>query len=359
MERGFVRRPASLVTDYRAEWRLIPTPFAWFWTLVGLGIAVSVPFVLGRFHLHLVNLSLIAVVGAVALNLLTGNAGLVSLGQSAFLAAGAFTAGVMADLWEVPFLLILLASALVGALLGLLVGIPSLRLKALYIAVTTFALHFAVLLGITELQRRVSQYAGISMPEPAFMGAELQATTDWYGFLLLVALLSVIVAANLRRSRVGRVWTAIHDHEIAAEALGVGLTRAKLSVFVFSSSMVAFAGALAGYYSGVVSSETYDLQLAIAYLAMIIIGGMGRVLGSVLGAFFVIWLPYVVEAALRMLGIGVGPGRISGLQTTVFACIVVLFLLLEPGGLAEIWRRLRDLVTLWPFRALPLQERER
>lgn len=352
-------KPASLVTGYGQDLRVIRSPFMWFWAIVGLAVALTLPAFVPTFYVHLVNLALIAVIGAVALNLLTGNAGLISLGHAAFLATGGFTAAGLVHFYDAPLVITVPAAAIAGGILGGLVGLPSLRLRGLYLAVTTLALHFAVVLLVTAFQSQAVQSAGIVMPAPSIGPMRLGSRTAWYYLLLVLAIATVVVAANLLRSRMGRAWTAIHDRDIAAEALGVGLTRAKLAVFVFTSAVTAGAGALAGYYAKVVTAEAYTLELAIAYLAMIIIGGMGSVLGSVLGAMFVTWLPYGVEQVLRVVGIEVGAGRISGVQTAVFAVLIILFLLFEPDGLVEIWRRLRNYLSLWPFRFLPLQQRER
>lgn len=351
-------RPASLLISQEQSFRLVPTRFSRGWVVVGIGAASLVPFLFSGFIVHLFNLTWISVVGAIAINLLTGKAGLVSLGHAAFLAIGAFTSAHLATDYGMPIWLTLPAAAAGGGLVGFLVGLPSLRLKALYIAVTTFALHFAVVLGASVWQGRTASFSGITMPDPVLPGGlVLQGPSDWYFPLLSLALATIILSANLRRSRTGRAWIAIHDREVAAETLGINLVFSKLAVFVLSSAMTGVAGAVSGYYLGVVSSESYTIELAISYLAMIIIGGLGRLLGAILGAFFVTWLPYVVEEASRQAGLGVGAGRITGLQATIFAAIVILFMLFEPGGLAAIWDRFRNFATLWPFRILPLQQR--
>lgn len=354
-----LREPSTLTVGYGRDLRAVRGRFAAVCALAALVVALLLPTMIGPFHLHLVNLSLIAVVGAVALNLLVGTAGLISLGQAAFLAAGAFSAGALVHYSSAPAIVTLPAATLAGAVLGLIVGVPSLRLKHLYLAVTTFVLHFAVVLGATAFQAQAVKSAGIVMPPLSFGPVELETRTDWYYFALFLALLSVVIGINLLRTRVGRSWAALRDRDIAAEALGVSITRAKLSAFVFSSAMVSFAGAVAGYYSGVVSAESYTLELAISYLAMIIIGGLGSVLGAVLGAFLITWLPYLIDEFLRAGGIDVGPGRISGVHGGVFALLILGFLLFEPRGLAEIWRRLRTYISLWPFRYVPLERRER
>lgn len=352
-------KPASLTVDYGQDLRIIRSPFMWFWTVTGLAVALLLPAVAPPFYVHLANLALLAVIGAVALNLLTGTAGLISLGHAAFLATGGFTAAGLVYFYSAPLIVTVPAAAVAGGILGVLVGLPSLRLKGIYLAVTTLALHFAVVLGVTAFQSQAVQSAGIVMPAPSLGPIRLGSRTAWYYLFLVLALVTVVAAANLLRTRMGRAWTAIHDRDVAAEALGVGLTRAKLAVFLFTSAVTAAAGALGGYYAKVVTAESYTLELAIAYLAMIIIGGMGSVLGSVLGAMFVTWLPYGVEQVLLILGVEVGAGRISGVQTAVFAVLIILFLLFEPAGLVELWRRLRNYLAMWPFRFLPLQQRER
>jgi branched-chain amino acid transport system permease protein len=354
-----LREPSTLIVGYGSDLRAVKSRFAAACAIVGIVAALLLPTAIEPFHLHLVNLSLLAVVGAVALNLLVGTAGLISLGQAAFLAAGAFSAGALVHYTDAPPIVTLPAATLSGALLGLIVGVPSLRLKHLYLAVTTFVLHFAVVLGATAFQAQAVKSAGIVMPPLEFGPVELTSRTDWYYFALFLALVSVVIGVNLLRSRIGRSWAALRDRDIAAEALGVSITRAKLSAFVFTSAMVSFSGAVSGYYGGVVSAEGYTLELAISFLAMIIIGGLGSVLGAVLGAFLITWLPYLIDEFMRAAGIEVGPGRISGIHDGVFAILILGFLLLEPRGLAELWRRFRSYVSLWPFRYVPLERRER
>ncbi|HYJ00016.1 MAG TPA: branched-chain amino acid ABC transporter permease [Thermoleophilaceae bacterium] len=354
-----LRNPSTLIVGYGPDLHVIRSRFGVACALIALAVAIALPAFVGPFHLRLLNLSLIAVIGAVALNLLVGTAGLISLGQAAFLALGAFTAGGLVHYTDAPAWVTLPAATLAGAVLGLVVGVPSLRLKHLYLAVTTFVLHFAVVLGATAFQAQAVQSAGIVMPTLELGPIRLESRTDWYYFVLVLALISIVIGVNLLRSRIGRSWAALRDRDIAAEALGVSITRAKLSAFVFTSAVVSFAGAISGYFAGVVSAETYTLELAISYLAMIIIGGLGSVLGAVLGAFLITWLPYLIDETLRAFGFEVGPGRISGIHDGVFALLILGFLLFEPRGLAELWRRLRTYITLWPFRYVPLERRER
>jgi branched-chain amino acid transport system permease protein len=322
------------------------------WTTFAIGAALllALPALVSKFWLHLANLCLIAVVGAVALNLLTGNARLVSLGQAAFLGVGGFTAGLLHRAYQLPFPAVLLAAAAAGAAVGLIVAIPSLRLRVLYVAVTTLALHFAVTTFFAFVQAEFLDSTGMILPIPSLGPLELAGQLRWYYVLLVVAAAVVVGALNVLRSFVGRRWIAVGEHDVAAEALGVSAVRAKLSVFIASSAVVAFAGALSAYYVGTVSFESYNLGLAISYLAMIIVGGVGSVLGSVLGAVLITLLPYLLDQFSVGIGLNVHASTLAGVQEAVFGGLIVGFLLFEPRGLAEIWRRVRTAAADWPFR---------
>lgn len=321
-------------------------------TVVGAAaLLLALPALLSKFWLHLANLCLLAVVGAVALNVLTGNARLVSLGQAAFLGLGAFTAGLLTRAFPaLPFPLVLAAAALAGGFVGLVVAIPSLKLKALYVAVTTLALHLAATTLFVVTQAVVLDSSALSLPIPTLGPYAISTPVRWYYLLLAAAAVTALGALNLLRSFVGRRWIAVGEHDVAAEALGISVVKAKLSVFVTTSAAVGFAGALSAYYLGTVSFESYNLGLAIMYLAMIVVGGVGRVLGSVLGAVLITLLPYALDQSFASFGLRIGAGTLAGIQEATFGALIVAFLLFEPRGLAEIWRRVRTAAADWPFR---------
>jgi branched-chain amino acid transport system permease protein len=350
MHRLSPRIPSSLPTSMgrtlalrrgRAQWSMV--------VLVTIAV-LALPRFLSNFWLHLANNCLLAVMGAVALNILTGNARLVSLGQAAFLGIGAFAAGLLQRYYNVPFPLALAAAALAGGLTGATVALLSLRLRALYVAVTTLVLHFAVVTLFSFVQAVFLDSSGIIMPLPSLGLVELRTAGEWYYFLLAIAALIVAGALNLLRSFVGRRWIAVGEHDIAAEALGVSMRQAKVSVFTATSAVVAFAGALSAYYVGTVSFESYNFGLAIAYLTMIIVGGVGSVLGSIMGAVFITLLPYVLDQLFLFLDLKIRANMLAGIHQIVFGCLIVGFLLFEPRGLAEIWRRIRSAAADWPFR---------
>jgi branched-chain amino acid transport system permease protein len=325
-------------------------------SLIALAVALAAyPFLAGPLALDLANQVLLATVGAVALMLLTGYAGQISLGHAGLLAAGAFTAGILFKELAAPFWLTLPAAAAVGAALGVVFGLPSLRLRGLYLAVSTLALHFIVIHAGAEYETRRGFSTGIVIDPPRLGDWTLTDPRAWYFVLLAAAAATVLFAVNLLRARTGRAWRAIHGREAVAEALGVSVPRAKLSAFVVSSTITAVAGCLFAYYRGFVSVEAFSLFLTIQYVAMVIIGGMGSVLGAVLGAGFVVLFPYAIEAAMRTLGLA---ERLSSVVFAVnysaFGLMMILFLVLEPQGLVGLWRRAQDWALLWPFKRKPL-----
>ncbi|MGB8112011.1 MAG: branched-chain amino acid ABC transporter permease, partial [Pseudolabrys sp.] len=317
-------------------------------------ILAAFPFLASPFALDLACQVFLASIGALSLMLLTGYAGQISLGHAGLLAAGAFTTGILAREIAAPFWITLPASAVTGIVLGFVFGLPSLRLRGLYLAVSTLALHFVVIYLGGEYETKRGFSTGIVIEPPSLAGIKLGGR-GWYFVLLLAAVAALLICINLLRSRSGRAWRAIHVRETVAEALGIGIARYKLLAFVISSSMTSVAGCLFAYYRGFVSVEAFDLFVAIQYVAMIIIGGMGSLLGALLGAMFVTVFPYLIEALLRLLPNAQKlAGDIFAVNYAAFGVVMILFLVFEPLGLVGIWRRLQSYFLLWPFRYKPL-----
>ena len=313
------------------------------------------PFIASPFALDLACQVFLAGVGALSLMLLTGYAGQISLGHAGLIAAGAFTTGILAREINAPFWITLPASAVTGIVLGFVFGLPSLRLRGLYLAVSTLALHFIVIYLGGEYETKRGFSTGIVVDPPRFAGLKLTDGRAWYFVLLLAAALSLLICINLLRSRSGRAWRAVHARETVAEALGINIARYKLLAFVISSSMTSVAGCMFAYYRGFVSIEAFDLFLSIQYVAMIIIGGMGSLLGALLGAAFVTLFPYAIESLLKMLPNAQKlAGDIFAVNYATFGVVMILFLVLEPLGLVGIWRRVQNYFLLWPFKYRPL-----
>jgi branched-chain amino acid transport system permease protein len=329
--------------------------------LIALLAALALfPFLASSVLLDLANQVFLAVIGALALMLLTGYAGQVSLGHAGLMAAGAFTVGILFKELQAPFWLTLPAAALVGALLGVIFGLPSLRLRGLYLAVSTLALHFLVVYLGGEYETRRGYSTGIVIDPPSLGAFAVSSGRAWYFVLLAAAAATLLLCLNLLRSGTGRAWAAIRANEKVAEALGIGVAAHKLLAFVVSSSLTGLAGALFAYYRGFVSVEAFSLFLSIQYVAMIIVGGMGSLLGAILGAVFVILFPYAIEAGLRALpGAQRYAGAVFAVNYAAFGLAMILFLVLEPLGLVGIWRRVQTYFLLWPFRHRPVAGRPR
>ena len=321
-------------------------------SLVALALAlIGFPLIASPFQLDLACQVLLACVGALSLMLLTGYAGQISLGHAGLMAAGAFTVGILFQETKAPFWITLPAAALVGALLGIIFGLPSLRLRGLYLAVSTLALHFVVVYLGREYEARRGFSTGIVIDPPKLGNISISDGRAWYFILLAAAGLTLLLCLNLLRARTGRAWRAIRTHETVAEALGIGIAGYKLLAFVISSAITAVAGALFAYYRGFVSVEAFSLFLTIQYLAMVIIGGMGSLLGALLGAAFVTLFPYFIEGALLALPGAQGyAGILFAVNYSAFGFVMILFLIFEPLGLVGIWHRVQSYFLLWPFK---------
>ena len=348
------RASGYLHTGYGEDLALLQTRTERLTLAVFALILAGFPFLVSPFALDLACQVFLASIGALSLMLLTGYAGQISLGHAGLIAAGAFTTGILAREIAAPFWITLPASALTGIVLGFVFGLPSLRLRGLYLAVSTLALHFVVIYLGGEYETKRGFSTGILIEPPSIAGFKLGAR-GWYFVLLMAAVASLLICINLLRSRSGRAWRAIHVRETVAEALGINIARYKLLAFVISSSMTSVAGCLFAYYRGFVSVEAFDLFLSIQYVAMIIIGGMGSLLGALLGAMFVTVFPYLIEALLRLLPNAQKlAGDIFAVNYAAFGVVMILFLIFEPLGLVGIWRRLQNYFLLWPFRYKPL-----
>jgi branched-chain amino acid transport system permease protein len=342
-------------TDYKRDLALAETRLQRVSLSIFIAALVVFPFFASPFHLDIVCQIFLAAIGSLSLMLLIGYAGQISLGHAGLLAAGAFTVGILFRELHAPFWLTLPAAALVGGFLGIIFGLPSLRLRGLYLAISTLALHFVVIYLGGEYETKRGFSTGITIDPPQVFGRALTSNRAWYFILLVFAAAALLICVNLLRSRTGRAWGAIRARETVAEALGISVARYKLLAFVISSAMTAVAGALFAYYRGFVSVEAFSLFLSISYVAMNIIGGMGSLLGALLGAVFVTLFPYLIEAGLLALPSAQRyAGQLFAMNYAAFGLVMILFLVFEPLGLVGIWHRVQSYFLLWPFMHRPI-----
>ena len=300
------------------------------------------------------NLALIAVVGAVGLNLLMGQTGLVSLGNAAFFAVGACAASVVGVQMHRGLVLAVVAAGVAGAAVGTLVGLPSVRLRGLYLLLSTMGLQFIAAWLFLKYQLRYFGPGGVGFPTPSVFGVTLGTDRAWYFLLLVVAVASVVFTNNVIRHRKGRALIAIRDHELAAGCVGIPVARSKLTVFALSSAIVSMAGALYVWYLGIASQEIFSLTLAISFISMIVIGGLGSTSGAVIGAL--VW--QLLPRAINTLSQSVSPttpiigqslnkyqADVSDMILGFFLIVVIIF---RPDGLWGLARSSWKYVRCWP-----------
>lgn len=297
-----------------------------------------------------INLMLIAMLGALSLNYLTGCAGLISIGHAAFYATGAMTAAITGTQWGWPFPLVLLSAAVTGTLVGVLAGLPSLRVRGLYFVLSTLAVHHVMSYAFLAYQFEFFDVVGVPYKTASLFGFELNTTTKWYFVLLpLVAATYVALRASLR-SREGQALMAMRDHELAATSVGADVRILRLKAFGLSSAIASVAGALHAYYMSNVSSETFGITFAIQFIAMIIIGGMGSLPGSLLGAALWLLLPSVIAVLAPQATVATGWTRVLLVEhkaqfvQLIFGALVIALLIFAPRGLTGMGLPLRRLL---------------
>jgi branched-chain amino acid transport system permease protein len=336
---------------YAADEAVFRSPTARFWLGVLAAVLALFPFLAGDYLLYLANLTAIAVIGAVGLNILTGAAGQISLGHAAFIGVGAYAAAILTTRLGLSFWLCLPLSGLVAAACGVIVGAPSMRMKGLYLCIATLAAQMIFEFLFIHWESLTGGIRGINVPPPSLFGLPLNSEHRFYFVSVPLAALAVAAARNLFRTRVGRAFIAIRDRDFSAELMGINLFRYKLYAFALSSFYAGLAGCLYVNFLKIVTPEHFPLHESVRYLAMIIVGGLGSVLGSIFGAVFMTIIPEVLKSALNLMQ-DITPRAMSflfPLQTVVFGLLIVVFLVFEPHGLAEMWRRTKNYFRLWPF----------
>jgi len=300
---------------------------------------------------------LILTLAAIGLNILTGYAGQLSLGTAAFMAVGAFaTYNFVLRIPGIPILLAFALSGVVAALVGIVFGLPSLRIRGFYLAVATLAAQFFIVWFLTKVGW-ISNYSSsgvITAQQVVILGYAFTSPAAKYLLVLSIVAVMALAAKNMARGNVGRSWMAVRDMDVAAEVIGIRLMRAKLLAFAVSSFYCGVAGALFAYaYLGTVEPEAFNLDLSFRVLFMVIIGGVGTVLGSFLGAAFVTLVPVLLSVSVRFfdsnLGLHIAESTISNLELMVFGGLIIFFLIVEPHGLARLWQIGKEKLRLWPF----------
>ena len=353
------REAGQFKTSYRADQAIFPILQDKIGLFVVLIIAaVVVPALATEYILTTILVPfLVFALAAIGLNILTGYCGQLSLGTGGFMACGAFFAFKLTTAFpDVNIIFIFLLAGLGTALVGIFFGIPSLRIKGFYLAVATLAAQFFLLWVFNKFDwwHNYSPSGVIAPPRAVFGDFFITGTeaAPWakYIFLLVFVALLALLAKNLVRSRIGRTWMAIRDMDIAAEIIGIRPMFAKLSAFAVSSFFIGISGALWAFiYTGSVEALAFQIDRSFQVLFMIILGGLGSILGSFMGAAFIVLLPIILNIGLQSIDSSISVALISHLEFMIFGALIIFFLIVEPHGLARLWQIGKEKLRLWPF----------
>lgn len=349
------RENGQFKVSYRADQQMLPIRQDRILMVAMVAFAfVGVPYLASDYlFLSILIPFLILTLAAIGLNLLVGYCGQISIGHAAFMSVGAYAAyNLVLRVPQLNFLVVLVLAGLIAAAVGAAFGIPSLRIKGLYLAVATLAAQFFVdwLFARVKWFTNYAPSGSVSTAPIDVFGWKIVTPTDKYVFLLAVLIVCTLAAKNLVRGHVGRAWMAMRDMDVAAEVIGIRPIYAKLSAFAVSSFYCGVAGALWGFvHLGSWEPLAFNLNLSLNLLFMIIIGGMGSILGSFFGAAFIVVLPIVLNQIPLWLGIPISTALASHLEFMIFGALIVFFLIVEPHGLARLWAIGKEKLRLWPF----------
>ena len=353
------RENGQFKTTYRSDQQIFPILQDRIAVLALLVLAFAVvPFAASSYQFSAILIPVVILsLAALGANVLIGYCGQISLGSGAFMAVGAYGAyNVIMRIPGTPLIVALLLGGVFAALFGVLFGLPSLRVKGLYLAVTTLAAQFFAdwMFYRVKWLSLDSPSISVTAPDLSFFGLPLNSYPAKYLFCLTVLVIAALATKNLVRSAIGREWMAIRDMDVAAEVIGIRPVYAKLTAFAVSSFIIGIAGALwAFFYLGAWEPDAFGLNMSLELLFMVIIGGLGSIMGNFFGAAFMVALPILIRVWLPQLGdlVGVqlGTAAAAHLELMLFGVLIVWFLIVEPHGLARLWSTGKHKLRLWPF----------
>ncbi len=336
-------------TNYRQDLALWRHRGDLFWYGLLVIVLLLIPGVMGEFYVGELGAVFIFAIAGVGLMLLAGYTGLISLGNAAFLGIGAYTNSVLLS-HGVPFLITLPVSGLFTALFGAAIGLPTLRMSGLYLAIATLAFGSIVGTVLQKWDAVTGGFDGFAVPTPYIFGYPIEGATGIYYVSLAVLVFVLWMSANLLRTPLGRAMVAIRDSEISAQSMGIHLARYKTFAFAISAFMTGLAGALFAHYVRFLAPDSFDVLLSVQFVTIVFVGGLGSLHGAILGAMFVRLLPQFIAIVRDDLPFGIG--RLPGLEPSLFGLVLVIVILFEPGGIYGRWMKIKH----W-FQAYPLKRR--
>lgn len=337
--------------DYARDMAVLRTKTHWAFFIGFLILVFTAPLYLRDNWLGVFNLIGITIIAVTGLNILIGYCGQLSIGHAGFMAVGAYTTAILTNRLGFPFLAGLICSGFSAGLIGIIFGLPSVRVKGFYLAITTIAAQFIIIWVINHWSV-TGGFVGMDVPRASIFGFVFKTEASQFYLIMVIVALCLFLAKNLARGRVGRAFIAVRDNDLAAEVMGINLLYYKLLAFFIGCFFAGIAGALLAHWTGFLNAENFTLTDSILYIGMVIIGGLGTTIGPILGVVvirllqqLIIYISPFIENAIPALS----TGFTTGLGPMVFGLAIILFLILEPRGLAHRWALFKAAYRLWPF----------
>ncbi len=338
--------------DYTSDTAVLRTKTHWLLLFLLLAFVFTAPLYWSNYWLSIANLIGITIIAITGLNILIGYCGQLSIGHAGFMAVGAYTTAVLTSKLGIPFVASLLCAGLMAGCIGIIFGLPSVRVKGFYLAITTIAAQFIIIWVINHWTSVTGGFVGIKVAPASIAGFTFNSEPRQFYLIMTITALVIFFAKNLARGRVGRAFIAIRDNDLAAEVMGINLTYYKLLAFFIGCFLAGIAGALFAHWSRFLNAEHFTLADSILYIGMVIIGGLGTTIGPIFGAILIrllqqgiMYISPVLESAFPALP----AGFTTGIGPMVFGLVIILFLILEPRGIAHRWTLFKAAYRLWPF----------
>jgi branched-chain amino acid transport system permease protein len=335
--------------SYAQDMAIFRTRTQWLLLLVFLAFLFTCPLYFGDRILTIMTVIGITVITVLGLNILTGYCNQISMGHAGFMAVGAYTSGILCATLGWSFWAALPCAGLVAGMVGVLFGLPSLKIKGFYLIMATIAAHFIILWGILQFHNITGGGDGLAVPRPEIFGFVLRSKGSYFYLVMIIACLATFTAKNIVRTRAGRAFIAIRDNELAAEVMGVNLWTYKLLAFFIGCVYAGVAGSLLVHYVAFASVDQFPFMNSVWYLGMLIVGGMGTTVGAILGAVSLKLLDELVTGVGPMLSAAVAPQAAASLSLIMRGLIIIIFLIFEPRGLAHLWEVVKGYYRLWPY----------
>lgn len=337
--------------SYAKDVAIVRTKTQWFLLVAGIVVAFCIPLFADEYVANLLTSLMIFVIAALGLQILVGYAGQISIGQTAFIAVGAYTSAILVSKFNLPFLIALPCSGIMAGVVGAVFGLPSLRLKGFYLVMATLAAQFIIMYVITHLTI-TGTYFGLVTRSPVIAGFEFNTATKYYYVVLPILIFMTYWAVNIVRSRLGRAFIAIRDSDLAAELLGINISYYKVAAFFVCCFYAGISGSLWAHHIHVVLPEQYNLLGSIWYLGYIIVGGLGSIPGTFFGTGFLYLFTEIEMYALSTIS-DVAPRLFElsiHLRDVTYGLIIILFVIFEPRGLAHRWLLIKEWWRAWPMK---------